>query len=289
MKKLFGALCAFLSLAGAARAEEQRVQIPLLIDYDIEGSTFAHSQGVPIATFGATSRAEGVLNNIDSSVRISTTAASTTVTATVASSAPFTALQVGDFIRWRIPTTRVPDVMDALEGGQTPWMKVVTKTNANQITVNLTQTSATPAEGVPFQWRRAIQATTEGAGWIPVSTFDEATFVVRSRVHVAASGGLDVSVECRPDQPGNDTYSWVPVSPRYGSDGTTIFPGGDCGAAILTANATYAYCTVLSAGGVSLTVDARPWHECRLRLGFADDVEGATVDRVYATFVGTSK
>ncbi len=284
MKKLIAAL-ALAALPLTAAAQGQTI-VPLAIDYDVDDTVvYVHSQGVPIATFGATSRAEGVLAEITSPVKVVTSGSSTTVAASVASSAPFTALQVGDFIRFRVPG-QGRDVLDAIEGGQTPWLKVTAKASANSITVSqaVNLTSA-----VSFQWRRAIAATTEGAGWIPVGSFQKALFVVNVRSATGASANaVEAAVECRADQPGFDTFSATRVRPRLGTDATNVFVGNDCASFDVVSSSGQAVCVIPPTKSHFFEFDTKGWAECRLVLGVNDDVGDVGVERVYATFIGVN-
>lgn len=287
MKKLLFALAIALAPALAAAQPRGVMQFPLAIDYDLDSTSFVYpvSQGKPLASGAADSRVSNVLETIKSNVRITTSGAeSTTVTAAVASSAPFAAVQAGDFIRFR---TGDPGGLigkseaDQLHDGQVPWLKVVTRTNANSITVN--QAVFIPTTGVPFEWRRVLTSSQIGYGWVPTRSFDVAKFSVKIDQQNTTTG-ISVQVQCRDDLPGLDTLSEHIVYP---------YPGATCNFGTLDTSE----CVFTGAGALNnlvVTIDnAGAWQECRvgLKLDSTDDGNDLTtnLELIRVDFVGYSK
>ncbi len=287
MKKLIAALALAALPFTAQAAVRSAVQFPLAIDYDLDATSFVYpaSQGMPRASFGPGSRVEGVLGTIKSNVKVSA-AASTTLAATVASTEPFAALQVGDLIRVRVTgLPGVPDQINALEASDAPWLKVVAKASANSITVNQSLT----ATAVGFEWRRASVGTQVGYGWVPVRGFDKVKFTVWF-AGTTDTAGFNSRVECRDDVPGIDTGSFKVVAPSH----TGATASAECGAgAIAAADQS---CTTSDAvvtaglGRVSYTIDSSPWAECRvgIRINTADDGADAVPETIRVEFTGVT-
>jgi hypothetical protein len=285
VKRLLAVLALALAYAAPARAQVVEVtQFPLIVDDELDQVTnfrYCHTQGIVRATADNTTRAEGVLATIPGAVKISTaTAGATTVSATVATSAPFSALQVGDYIRAVTSGVPRPDLVDAVEAQQRPWLKVVTRPDADTITVNQ-PVDFTVTGGVSFEWRRGMCRITHGFGWVPVKGFDRAkfTFAVNQQ---NTTTGIDVQVQCRDDLPGLDTESFVVVYP---------YDGATCGPGTLSSD----FCVFTANGGsngkLAVEVDTKAWYECRVgyRINSTDDGGDLTVNservRVVVTLV----
>jgi hypothetical protein len=270
------------------------VQLPLILDFDISGGglTYPGSQAEPVPTVDSGTRASTVLTlGIKGNGKIQTSGSSTTVTA-LNTQAPFTALVVGDLILVTTVGNRVPDTRDAIEGGQTVWLRVAAKASANSITVNR---AVDLTGGVSFLWRRSFTSTTAGVGWVPVRGFDSFKFDVRIAALQTLAGegptGLAVRVECRDDIPGQDTGSPTVVWPPH-SDSGAPDANSQCGGTAVLGAAVPSSC-VFPDGTAGLTVttgalNAHGWFECRVGLDLegGDDI-GATPDSIDVWFVGS--
>lgn len=284
LKKLVAAALALLVAIPAAAEEKTIVSFPLAIDWDLDATSFRypHSQTVPITTPGAGSRAEGVHGTgIKGNGKIQTSGASTTVVAT-STQGPFDAIQVGDLINVTTVGNRVPDARNAVEGGQNLWLKVVTRTDANNITVNQT---VDLTGGVSFFWRRSYDLAT-ATGWIPVRDFNTAKFDV-SLVGTTDGAGFNVRVECRNDTVGIDDASIYVVRPSY----TAAAAVSECGPGAINAadqSCTFSDAVTAVLPRQSFRIDTRGWFECRVgvRINTADDAADAVVETIRVEFVG---
>lgn len=290
MKNLIAALAlAALPLSAAAQAPPDVVSIPLAINYELDSTTriYPSSQGVPRATFGATSRVEGVLSSIPSNVPVTQT--TTTLAATVASSAPFSAVNVGDFIRLRTAGVTAPDTIDTLEKNDTPWMRVTAKASANSITVSQSAT----ATAVGWEWRRFSASTQVGYGWVPVRGFRRAKFTLTSAALTTDTAGINYRVECRQPRPGVDTGNIIVAFPNASAyNGTSFDTVCQSGA---TFNAAGFDCNITDAnmagwGGVQAAVDVTGYEECRigLNIAVADDGSDAVPESLTIFFTGSN-
>jgi hypothetical protein len=300
VKRLIGALiAAALPTIAAAQGPRDVTQIPLAINYDLDSATFVYpvSQGILITTPGATARAEGVLSTIPGAAqaRIATSGASTTVAALTAGTNPFSAVQVGDFIRARTVSNPRPDVRDAVEGQQSPWLLVVARASADSITVNQTVNFT---GGVAWEWRRAYVGGNTGYGWVPVRGFDRVRFTLLPTTVTTDSNGISFRIECRDDMPGIDTNSPAVVYPFTPIDesNTPLFAPRCDGTYLYNAAAADQSCTAPDAtlaatGEIGVSFDTEGWYECRLglRIHTADDGADAVVESISAYFVGVSK
>jgi hypothetical protein len=297
VKRLIGALiAAALPTIAAAQGPRDVTQIPLAINYDLDSATFVYpvSQGILITTPGATARAEGVLSTIPGAAqaRIATSGASTTVAALTAGTNPFSAVQVGDFIRARTVSNPRPDVRDAVEGQQSPWLLVVARASADSITVNQTVNFT---GGVAWEWRRAYVGGNTGYGWVPVRPFDKFQFILLPTTVTTDTAGMNFRIECRADLPGIDTGSAAVVYPyKVQDDGNGSF-GPHCDGLWLQANADHSCiasdAVIAISGEIGVTLPTDGWSECRLgiRINTADDGADAVAESISAYFVGISK
>jgi hypothetical protein len=276
VKRLIGAVTALAMALAAAPVRAGVVEVtqfPLIVDYDLDSATYQYpvTQGIPDASIAATSKAEGVLSTIKGNARITTSGASTTVTAFVASSEPFAAVQAGDYIRATTLGAARPDVVDVVAGGQTPWLKVVTRTDANNITVNQ---SVNFEGGVSFEWRRASVSSEAGRGWVPVSSFDRAKFTFAIN-QANTTTGIDARVECRDNLPGIETDSIVVVYP---------YDNATCSFGTLSTDTCTFTATSGTNGKLSVDVDTKSWYECRvgMKLTSTDDGNdlGANLEKI---------
>lgn len=107
--------------------------------------------------------------------------ATTDVVAVSASTtAPFENVAVGDMLILNV-------------NGEIFYRKVATRADADTITVNTGVTI--PAAGVTFSYRKRFYFSDPQDGWIPVSGFDVATFMVQVDAN-ASTGGVVSSIEC---------------------------------------------------------------------------------------------
>ncbi len=282
MKKLLTLLFAIVAVPALAQ-QSHRTEFPLAIDWDLDSTSYVYpvSQGQPVATIVAGTRAEKVLllPGIPGIGKIQTSGASTTVTATN-TQAPFEAIQVGDFITVTQTGVSTPDVRDTLEGGNVVTVVVTAKASANSITVNQT---VTLTDGVGFTWRRAYEHNTAGGGWVPVQGFDQAKFSI-TIINASTTSGIDVRAECRDNIVGVDTDSVHIVYP---------YPGATCGFGTLaTSECTFTGEGVLN--NLDVVIDgASGWTECRvgLKMDSTDDGvdTGADIEQIRVQFVGLVK
>lgn len=285
MKRLIGALIAVAALAAPAAAQVREVTtFPLAINYDLDAATFVYpvSQGMHSAP-GAGTRATAVLDTIKSNIKLTTGGvASTTVTAVDTTKDPFTTLSAGDFIRFRVdgPTLSPPTSGDTLRNDDTPWLLVVTNADDDTITVN--QSVLLPTAGVSWEWRKFHQGGQVGRGWVPVRGYDLAKFNVWL-AGTTDGAGFNVRVECRDDNPGLETGSPTVVWPSHtGATAATECGAGTIAAADQTCIYSDAIVAVTSLNKAQVTVDARPWYECRVgfRISVADDGGDAVAETI---------
>lgn len=286
LKKFLAALMVAVSVESAAE-EVTQVKIPLTIDWDSDNTSFNYpiSQNTVVTVIGAGTRTEGVFGpKLKGYGKIQTSGASVNITATDGQD-PFTALVVGDMIQVVTVGLKVPDVRNAVEGGQTVWLRVVTRADADNITVNQ---AVDLTGGVTFYWRRGYIGTTGGTGWVPVRDLDYAAFEVWLS-GTTDGAGHNVRVECRDDVPGIDDSSATVVYPSSTNAAAAV----QCGAgALAAADQSCVYTDALVAAGLGrilFKVDAQPWFECRVgvRISVADDGGDVAPETHRVEFIGT--
>jgi hypothetical protein len=142
---------------------------------------------------------------------IKTSGSSTTVTTQVANGNPFLYMVVGDVIFVTRPT------------GVTDTRVVVTRTDANNITVDTAVDWSTQTNGFAFTWYHIACGTTANDGWIDVAGYPDKTIVFQYDQGDATTG-VDVRFECRAASP-----QAAPVQ-VYPSTGFTNYPTPGIGA-----------------------------------------------------------
>jgi hypothetical protein len=232
VKKLIRlALALWLAMSVPAQAQQTWVEFPLFSTYDLDSTSY-------IYCVTAGERGQVLNAGSNNGVRISVT--STAATATVASSAPFAAVDVGDEITIITPS--------GANAGLPQYKLVTARADANNITLDSALTA--DVTNVQFSWRDRTCGTGATNGWFPVHGFGviKASFIV-TQISVGANS-VDMKVECRDSQVGADpTVIYGPGLSNYRSGGYTAANQNDA------------------------VVELYPWSECRmgLRINTADD------------------
>ena len=139
---------------------------------------------------------------INVQTKIATSGASTTVTAVIASSAPFALVSAGD-------------VIGVSQNGQFVERTVVSKSDSDTIVVSANITI--PAAGQYFWYRSGSCGTGAEDGWIPVEDMDKFDFTIQIDAMGITAGGIDAAVQCRNLSPSTN-YATV-WSTNYTSTG----------------------------------------------------------------------
>jgi hypothetical protein len=118
--------------------------------------------------------------------RVKTTGSSTTVT-TVSSVSAFGGMTTGDEIFAKV--------------GQTLVRRTITPHSSTQITISSAADWSNGGIGYAFQWRHRVCGYSDADGWQPVDSVEGVAVKIDlgdgSGTALTATGGLDVSVECR--------------------------------------------------------------------------------------------
>jgi hypothetical protein len=283
MKRLIAAALALVAFLPALPAQAEsgtlgRIEFPLVFDDDLDAAAYryCHTQSVPIATPGNSTRAEGVLNTPGREQKTRITITAGAAAPVTAGTEPFGGLSVGDYIYIQQTGVETPDTLGTVEGEQWVWLKVTVVTNANSITVS----PALTITNRPFFWRRGLCRSANGYGWVPVSAFDQVKFNF-SIVQANTTTGIDVRVECRDNTVGIDTSSIRVVYP---------YDGATCGFGTLSTDTCTFTATSGPTAALPIIIDTKTWYECRLgyRLNTTDDGDDLTtnMEQIRVDFVG---
>jgi len=207
------------------------VPVPLAFDYD-PGTSYVYCKYT-----GASSLPGG--SAFVQTKKIKNAGSGTDAVANTAGQLPFADLSVGDWLEVRQPAgTNLTTVLPRY---------VVTKTDGDNITVNLAWDLSTPTGGFPFTWRKLSCGTGAENGWLDVGQLELVRFSVAVDQLNAISA--DILVQCRDRDAVSTPVSMVAKSyTAVGGDGILVSAmlydqcrlgmkvTGDSGAQKITAN-----------------------------------------------------
>lgn len=180
------------SLAHAQPAPPVVRSVPLIVDYDLDATSYTFCTMLGEGQ-GAAARAiqspRGSLGNI------TTSGSSTTTTSFTASVEVFGPLAVGDLI-------------GVIQSNDVLWRYVTAKASASSITVDTAWDleDTDHATGYQFFWRDRTCGTAATDGWFPVNGVHVGNFQIQVS-QISVTGGIDYKVECKVDQ-----YTASPVT-----------------------------------------------------------------------------
>lgn len=226
-------LLALLALAGSASAQDMSGgDFPVLDNYDLDATSATYCRYIT----STTGLAEGP--GVQVFEKVVTSGSSTSVTAlSAATTAPFTAVAVGDLIDFFPPNVPgLPSVAGTVPGGRQR-RYVVTRTDADNIVVDSAVNLGTAGATFVF-WKRSC-GTAATDGWVDV-TGQHAQFSI-GITQMVVTGFITYQVECRTS---NASYSSIVIvdtanisaaSPVVGNPHTTdiLVPYASCRVGLL--------------------------------------------------------
>lgn len=234
MKKMLLALLMLLVAAGArAEAPSDALVLPLISDYDLDSTSYtycttlgdARGQDTGNVAPGAWRKGRGA---------ITTSGSSTTVVSKETTGAALAGLAAGDEMRIGL-------------GGNVVYRYVVSVVDADSIVVNSAiELDAELTSGSSYVYRKRSCGTAATSGWFPVAGWGSFTAQVEI-TQMAATGGIDVKVDCR-------------IIGSVATTGVSVFPATN-----------YAAATSLA-----VRVDG-PWDECRIGAKITTADDGVTI------------
>jgi len=253
MRKLLQGLLGILFVAPLLFASEVQ-NANFAFDYDVDSAslTYVRMVGQGGNPFGGAMAGPGT---------IKTTGSSATVVENVASSNPFTNIEVGDVIQVSTSTnardTRV----------------VIAKATAASITVDsVVDWSA----GYSWRWWDTQKGTTSADGWIDVGGADSIIMTMQYD-----QGDLDAL-----------TVRWECKSASLGSNPVIAYPGeaSDCGIGGTLSTDRCSFATAGVTARLSVMIESNPFSACRVGLAYAAadaSDAGANLEKVTVTLSTT--